>query len=268
MNSRLGDFSQHATCRTVLFGSVFILMLAPPVQADLPLHEYTASDVPRPADFGKQWVMNHPFLLGAWYDGADEPNPGKSQLFSDAGLNTLATYDVFDSSVPLHYWLQASDDTSSVRQRISEVMDAYPNRTGWIIWDEPESTRLQGIGRVAEYLKAVDPDKLIYINLPPKPWPPTSADALVYDQYLNDVMTIVKPDVLCFDTYPFTSNSPNLSEYFFERMMTIRAKARQYNVPYLGHGQAFEYSDFYLPGPTELRAELFSQMTAGYKGFI
>ena len=222
----------------------------------------------RPADFGKQWVKSHPFTLGGWYDGPDEPNAGKSQLFTGAGLNMLATYDVFDNNVPLHYWLQGSDDTSVVKQHISDVMDTHPNRTGWIVWDEPESARLPGIGRVVEYLKAVDPDKLIYINLPPKPWPPDSAGALAYDQYLNDVMTIVKPDVLCFDAYPFTVNGPNLSNYFFERIMTIRAKARQFNVPYFGHAQSFEYSDFYLPAATELRADLFSQMTAGYKGFL
>lgn len=220
------------------------------------------------SDFGTQWVKHNPFTLGGWYDGSDAANPAKSQLFNGSGLNMLATYDVFDSTAPLHYWLQSSDTSPSVRQHIADVMGAYANRTGWIVWDEPASQQLAGVGRIVEYLKSVDPDKLIYTNLPPKPWPPDSAGAVAYNQYLTDVMTIVKPDVLCFDTYPFTDSQVDLSGYFFERMMTIRAKARQFNVPYFGSAQAFEQSDFYLPTATELRAELFSQMTAGYSGFL
>jgi len=231
----------------------------------------------RPADFGNQWVKTHAFTLGGWNGSRDKFNYPQ---FQGAGLNTptdglpaLPTH-VFFAATDIGPTGYAGGDTG---QALNEHITEYPNRAAWIAYDEPSRYQMDGVGRVVSQLKQVEANKLIYTNA----FPSTSSDQLwgfdnpapnpgyTYSQYLDDMMAVVQPDVLMYDYYPFYGDGSAFYNGYLDNMMTVRAKAQQYNVPYFGHVQANNIGgSHYLPTATELRAQLFSQLTAGYKGIF
>jgi len=227
----------------------------------------------RPIDFGHQWVKSHPFTLGGWCVGID-PSQSKFQLFQGAGLNLEAGNDVFNTTVPVHLWPGYLDSSDYMAEGVAVAQKAHPNRTGWVVYDEPSYQQMAGLGRAVAYLKNVDADKLSYVNVFPNVagssalWGGGGNPGYTYTQYLDDIMTIVRPDVLCYDAFPFSGDGSGFYTSFIPNMMQVRAKAQQYNVPYFGHVQSFELFDTYLPTPTELRVHMYSQLTAGYQGIL
>ena len=212
----------------------------------------------RPADFGKQWVRSHPLTLGGWYTG-DSIHMGDPTLFANAGLN-MAT-DTYMQSQPMHYYMGMLDIAGN-EPAINFIKSRYPNRTGWIVWDEPGEQMFEGIGRVVSYLKQNDPDRLAYINVGATVTDPG------YDSYLTNMMETVQPDVLCYDNYPFRRDGSRMYSDFYATLMLVRNKAQTYNVPLFATMQSFDWDVYYLPTVTEMRTELFSYLTAGVQGLI
>lgn len=58
-----------------------------------------------------------------------------------------------------------------------------------------------------------------------------------YSQYLDDILGIMRPDILSYDYYPFIENSRG-AQGSFNDLMVVRQKAQAANVPYWGCVQA------------------------------
>ena len=187
------------------------------------------------------------------------------EAFADAGINLIVysslTYSsnaelveqyldmgekygigifVNDSNV-LNY---AGDDTvtaSKVGEEIANYSD-YPAFCGMYVVDEPTAPYYQAgdgtkfISKYVELAKILqnDLDILCYMNLLPV-WDIDKKQE-AYEQYVEEFCKTIKPKVLMWDKYPFSS-SDGLDVYFYN-MSLIREHAEEGNIPFWAFIQA------------------------------
>ena len=70
---------------------------------------------------------------------------------------------------------------------------------GYQLFDEPQPKDFGGLVNMTQRLGRTHPGKLRFINLLPNYWSPPTGN---YGQYVDDYIAQVKPDILCFDSYP------------------------------------------------------------------
>ena len=240
----------------------------------------------RPADFGTQWIRSHPFSLmgltnsSTWFD-ADE--------YKAAELNTFLCWGSDDQSLPIavagglpwHDHVPGITLTQEVQDAITHTIETYPGGTGLMVNDEPRTLEMAGTVDIMNWIKTNYSDMLVYSNAYPigaassdeyygGPAPPGYG----YSDYLNDFVSILQPDVLCYDMYPFGDPPGTHSGYYFTNLMVIRNLALQEGIPYWAFLQSFEWIKeggvVYrrLSSESDLRFQMFSMLSAGYTGFL
>ena len=147
-------------------------------------------------------------------------------------------------------------NAANVKGVLSRVMyhDAF---AGIMLSDEPGRVMFDKLATsrnvFSEALSSVD-EKLYHVNLFPtyansrQLWyrTYTSSDVLPvesysYEQYVEDFMTIYKPQVLSYDFYPITGSYPSLSDGYFENMSIIRRAALNANIPFWTYVQTCSF---------------------------
>jgi hypothetical protein len=252
-------------------------------------HPYLEIITKRADDFGEQWVRDHGFVITSWIVNASKiDDTNELSDFNSMGMNTLmsinstAINNAKNNSYPWHLQFdqgpavnwpnwnknQSSNHVIDTVNSLSEIQDDG----GCYVKDEPTSLELEGLGRCTRWIKQNRPNWLVYINVP--------SGFFGDGNYLDNVMTIVKPDVLVYDVYPFVDD-PNSTNYgktavskLTENMMLVRAKAKIHGIPYFGYIQACQIDPYgidpdfgpYLPSESETRMGIFAHLTAGYKG--
>ncbi|MEX0653876.1 MAG: LamG-like jellyroll fold domain-containing protein [Phycisphaeraceae bacterium] len=239
----------------------------------------TAPDEP-----GKTWVRNNPFMLNAY--GFHEDTD--TDLYIEVGLNTVLANDntfhrAAEAGLATHWMGQniRSYPTLDDKGRTDVHTASHaPGMTAYMIRDEPSrhtspTGGMEDITRpVADYVRSIDAQRMVYVNaypnlaVPAQRWGNDSNPDYSYEQYIDDLMTIVQPDVLSYDHYPFR-HSPGFFNYdlYWENLTLIRDKAKQYNVPFMAWLQSFEDTHHRLPSDSELRFQAYTHMAAGAKGF-
>ena len=215
----------------------------------------------RPADYGKQWIRNHPFNIYAWADG-DVYDP-KMQALHFTGIEARESYKAANAQREGMIWNAYEDDfydgpvlTDALKQKISNfVIQGGPS--GAInLADEPPIAAMDNLGVTANWIRQTYPQMMIYV---------TSGYGDT-DQYLNKLMTTVRPDVLMYDMYPILRNQAFDRSMHFAQLAWIRDQGMRYDVPVYAWLQSFEDSVRRLPSESELRLEAFSYLAAGFKG--
>ena len=240
----------------------------------------------RPSDAGRQWIRSHPFALmgltqtATWFEAAE---------YEQAGLNTFLSWSRHDELLPIaaggglpwHAHLSQYELTQEVQDIITDTTDGYPGGTGWMVNDEARTVEMADTAEIMDWIKANYPDMLVYGNAYPigaasgdeyygAPAPPGYG----YSDYLSDFVSIMEPDVLCYDMYPFGDLPGVHSGYYFTNLMVIRNLALQENIPYWAFLQSFEWIKdggvVYrrLSSESDLRFQMFSMLSAGYTGLL
>jgi hypothetical protein len=228
-------------------------------------------------------VRSHPFTLGAL---AQIPSLVDGPTYRGAGLNTFLAWKNHDELLPIAVaeglpWQSAINHDTLTQSVINEITDSnnnFPGNNGWLVNDEPTYLDLQGTANVTNHIKQNIPDSLVYTNAFPIGGDATgyygdsSNPGYDYDDYLNDIMTIVQPDVLMYDMYPFGIGGGNgHSGFYYSNLLNVRQVAQAHDVPYWAFIQAYEKldspGDRRLSSESDLRFQMFTMLTAGYKGF-
>ncbi len=236
----------------------------------------------RPADFGQQWVRSNPLTISAL---AQDPTLMDGDLYTGAGLNTFLAWKRPDQllptavaeDLPWHFAVNESVLTPEVMNEITTSYENYPGNTGWLIRDEPRRLDMENVAELTDWVKQQYPDSLAYTNAFPigadatEYYGDNSNPSYGYSDYLNDIMTIIRPDVLAYDLYPLgIGGGPGQSGFFYLNMMAVREVAQTHEVPYWSFVQSYEKLDTpdrRLPSDSDLRFMMFSHLAAGYTGF-
>jgi len=213
---------------------------------------------PRAADFGRQWVRSHPFTISSWGRPADE------QLYKDANFNTAQSSLALDG-IAGHFQAAFNELNDATRTAVQWGINA--GVTGWLIRDEVPADKIAGVAEVAEYVRTVDPDALVYVSL-----------ASINPTYVDNVLTTIRPDAFVYGFYPWRgqTNATDWVRAHLDNMQTARQKSLQHGIPVFAFIQSFDDLNnpdqsmdlnSRLPSGSELRAELFLKLSGGFKGF-
>lgn len=220
---------------------------------------------PRPVDFGRQWVKDNPFLVFA--RGADDAN---DPLVNQLQLNAVEVKQAFRAEVAVNAgkaWIAHPSDqiyatgvpllTELLKAQIADYVVQGGMHGIFQLADEPAIETLDNHAAIAQWVHETYPSLMTFATAG---WGPTP-------QYIDALMTKLKPDALMYDIYPVLRPSGMDLDYHFEHLALIRQKATQYNVPAYAWLQGFEDSDRLTPSESELRLVAYSYLTAGFKGF-
>ncbi|NIA32084.1 MAG: T9SS type A sorting domain-containing protein [Actinobacteria bacterium] len=148
---------------------------------------------------------------------------------------------------------------------LDDVIAKFKNDStvvGYFITDEPKIPAYPNLGKVVAYLRKRDPERLCYINLYP------SGDD--YDNYVQQFLEIVKPEILSYDRYIFFKDHDGGS--YFSNLSTIRKWALRYDIPFCNIVQAigtdFSNLNWRTPSEAEHRWLTYSSLAYGAKGLV
>ncbi len=203
----------------------------------------------RPPDFGQQWVRQHPVTLMGLQRF---PETLKMDKYQGANFNTMLAWSegenakataqaAYDVGMPWHAHIH-----DGANRRFSHF-SSTPGSAGWLVGDEVPRTQMTTYGNFAAEIKVARPNDIVYTQM----WPdyasvnqlyggtPPRKTGYSYSKYLDDVVSIIKPDVLMYDHYPFITSATR-HPTFFQNLMTVRAKAKQHNLPYWAFAQSWQ----------------------------
>ena len=234
------------------------------------------------AGFGKQWVRQHPLTVGgdslypATWDFAEYFGAGMNMLFKDVGyshtINPLNRPAQFAAS-PWQAFLPVP--TGSPQAGVTEYNNLRntPYNAGWIVGDEPTRVRMDDHATVTAAIRQNNLNQVVYTTLsnnngPNGVWYGDGVNTTyTYQSYVDDFVSIIKPDVMVYDYYPFRTDGTTDAKYI-ENMMIIRNKALAEGLPYWAWMQSWGISNSRYPSESDNRYNVYTHLTAGYTGLI
>jgi hypothetical protein len=216
------------------------------------------------ANFAHQWVRAHPLtLMGLqqWphtFDAAEHRAANMSNVLAwwadGNGKQIIAAASA--DNLPWHALIV--DGEGDERDRITDYA-SVGNGVGWMMGDEVDGSLMPFFGELIAWVKQNRPNDLVYTNALP-----TYAGFPDYSAYLEQIVQVMKPDVLMYDHYPFVENL--MRHDFYQNMMLVRNKALQHNMPYWAFMQSSALGAYRLPSKSDARMQMFSHLAAGFTG--
>ena len=154
--------------------------------------------------------------------------------------------------------------TRELDELIARVRN-HPAVYAYYLWDEPNASRFPFFGRFVAHLRKLDPTRPTFVNLYPLVADPAGQlGTATYEEHVRQFVDIVKPDVLCYDYYPFMARGDALS--YFLNLMIIREAALAAGVPFINVTQAIAHEDMGYRWPTEHEMRWLAYTTLAYGG--
>jgi len=166
--------------------------------------------------------------------------------------------------------LDQPDEKAKLDALIQRVKN-HPALYSYYIIDEPSASAFPELRRLTAYLSESDPSHNSYINLFPiyannqqlgnigEPIP-------AYQEHLRQFVETLKPNLISYDHYHFTSANGDGSQYFLNLAM-IRQTALDAKVPFLNIVQACSWTpSMRIPTGDELRWLVYTSLAYGAQG--
>jgi hypothetical protein len=143
----------------------------------------------------------------------------------------------------------------------------YPALYGLYGWDEPASDLFAQVGAMnAEFCRQA-PEYLFHLNIFPNYAEQSQLGTPTYREHVEKYVSIVKPQVLCFDNYSVMANGTIRANYF-ENLAVIRECAVKNGLStwiFILSGQFHDLAD---PSEGQMRFQAFTSLAYGMKGIL
>lgn len=167
----------------------------------------------------------------------------------------------------------ASLENPAQREKLDALVRRVKNHPAlysYFIVDEPSASAFASLGKLVAYLGQHDPTHLAYINLFPTyatnqqlGTPGDTAQA--YQRYLDEFLAQVKPQLLSYDHYQF-STAGDTGQYFLN-LALVRRAAQRAGIPFLQIVQACTWTpSMRVPRPDEMRYLVYTTLAYGAQG--
>ena len=159
------------------------------------------------------------------------------------------------------------------RKRLGELIDRvrnHPALYSYHLSDEPSTRSFEELGKLVAYLRRRDPDHPSYINLLPTYASNEMLGAegdrvTAYGEYLRKYLRIVKPSLLSYDHYQFTTFGDR-DDYFLNLTM-IRQAAIDVGIPFLNIVQASSWHpSIRVPQANQMQFLVYTTLAYGAQG--
>jgi hypothetical protein len=206
------------------------------------------------AGFGTQWVRSHPLTTWGWSFGNNTLAQYEGENFSNYFSNSQGGGNY---QTP---WIDLSDISESLTTIDTRLMQPYISIN--YIDDEPSSSQISQIASNTAQTRTVRPDLPVLVNARGF----GSGSQSSYTTYLNNVISQIKPDIISFDNYPWSTSSSTYNTTYFNNLMIVRAASLSANIPFFDWVQSFGGQGTRYPSESELRMNAYSSLTVGSKG--
>ncbi len=230
-----------------------------------------------PNGFGNQWVRDHPFtLMGLNIFAANL----EVSEYNGAGFTTLLAWEEIGQQTAtaaaggLTWYAHirpADQGPDAFLQNLVASAAVNAGGLGWLLHDEPSYLQMSGIGSAAQWIRQSYPGTPVFGNAFPSYASPAqlygdgSNPGYTFSAYLDDFISIIDPDILMYDHYPFQADG-GTTDGFFSDLMMVRAKALAANIPYWAFIQSWANAGSRLPSESDLMMQIFAHLAAGYSG--
>lgn len=247
------DFTKRRKCRSV--GVLAVALLS--------------GLVGTPGPVFSAWTVGKPIV--SYWCGPALTNANAEQMAS-GGWNlvwakNLAEFDQAEAHGLRAIWYGEWDDATVLAIRNRPGLYAY------YTFDEPSAAFFPELAPIVSHLHTLDPNHPTYVNL----WPSYSSNADLgangYADYLNQYISIVKPEILCYDHYQFETKKDWLGRKsnvdtpdYFKNLAIVSHTAKDAGIPFMNVIQAAAWSSMRLPNGNELRYLYNTSLAYGAAG--
>lgn len=159
------------------------------------------------------------------------------------------------------------------------------------IQDEPHKKDFDGLAKVTQRIKALDPNRIAYINLFPNYASKEQLGHDTYYEHVEDFIRTVKPELISYDHYHFIDRhntkkkeiqfdsererliyedahkGENRERYgFFDNLIDVRELSQKYDIPFMIIILVTEHGRYRDLTEAEIRWEVYQSLTFGAKG--
>ncbi len=221
------------------------------------------------AGFGRQWLRERPLtVMGEWINttpGGYQVTPFDMNEYLGMNMNTVFSFVSTEATAAAARagvdWQMAANIAPGVpltQEHKYAINNAISrgHAAGWYLPDEPQSqTDLRYAAEYARWMNANHPEL-----------PLTSNVYRTDISFLNSVVETVRPDLLSFDYYPFSSSGSTDANGWFGALMNVRQVSQAHQIMYGGWLQSFHLSGWNIRTPSEsdTRYNGYTLLTAGY----
>ncbi len=164
-----------------------------------------------------------------------------------------------------------SDDADAFKKEIGELA-SYSSYGGALVTDEPGQAKFSGLVSGRKAFRQYYSKYLYYSNLFPNyatsdQLSGTTGKEITYEEYIRSYLETVQPQILSFDYYGMKTNSPEVSDGYYEQLYVCSKLASEYKVPFWPFIQGCSFSGgTRIPGRTDILWQIGSNLVYGAKG--
>ena len=209
----------------------------------------------------------------AWYSIPEENiSLERFQELKEAGFNVnLSSVGSFDKALAsLDYGEQTGvkivfschDMWEDPEGTAAKVKD-HPALFGYSLGDEPNNARFPVLADMADRLRSVDPDHVIYVNLFPN-YAPDEVLGSTYPEHVRKYIEEVRPPLVSFDFYPVTEDG--IRERWWENLEVISRESAAAGLPFWAFALSTSHKPYPIPTMASLRLQFYTDLAYGAQG--
>jgi hypothetical protein len=144
---------------------------------------------------------------------------------------------------------------------------SHPALYGLYGWDEPASDLFAQVGAINKEFCRQAPEYLFHLNIFPNYAEQSQLGTPTYREHVERFVSIVRPQVLCFDNYSVMANG-TIRPNYFENLAMIRDCAVKHELMawiFILSGQFHDLAD---PSEGQMRFQAFTSLAYGMKGIL
>ena len=139
-------------------------------------------------------------------------------------------YTVFDERViKLVNGNPTDEEIDSTIRAVCEDYRTYPALHSYLVKDEPDTSKFLRLRKIADAFRRYDPEHIPYINLFPNYASEEQLGAPTYEEYVEQFVKTVQPELLCYDHYHLFKEKPtnlNVAPDSFEAQVYAASLSR------------------------------------------
>ena len=140
----------------------------------------------------------------------------------------------------------------------------HPSTVGYFLRDEPTAEGFTELSEIAKRIRAIDDEKLLYLNLFPNYVSPNTLRTKSYVDYVRRFIDEVGIGLVSFDNYPVTFKG--LRNNFYANLEDIALEAKCAGVPFWAFALSTAHGPYPIPTREALRLQIFSNLAYGAQG--
>ena len=209
----------------------------------------------------------------AWYSIPEENiSLERFQELKEAGFNVnLSSVGSFDKALAsLDYGEQTGvkivfscHDMWEDPEGIAAKVKDHPALFGYSLGDEPNNARFPVLADMADRLRSVDPDHVIYVNLFPN-YAPDEVLGSTYPEHVRKYIEEVRPPLVSFDFYPVTEDG--IRERWWENLEVISRESAAAGLPFWAFALSTSHKPYPIPTMASLRLQFYTDLAYGAQG--